>query len=373
MQPLKGIKVLDFSTLLPGPMCTLMLAEAGAEVIKFERSAGDEMRVYTPKFGTDSVNFALLNRGKKSVVADLKSPAVIKQIESLVREADVLVEQFRPGVMDRLGLGFDTLSKINPRLIYCSITGYGQTGPYSQIAAHDLNYQAQTGMLNLAGDDKGKPSLPPMLTADLAGGAYPAIMNILLGLRKRDLDGSGCHIDVSMSDNLFPLMYWGLGNGWAANLWPTPGSDLVTGGSPRYQVYQTADNKYLACAPIEDKFWINFLSVLGASELQHEENYALVKASIAKIIAGQSASFWMEKFQKIDACVSEVVGLEQAVQDAHFKFRGIFERKVTAGHGNAVSITALPTSVSKTFLADVNTDASPELGQHTAVIFAIVF
>ncbi len=366
MQPLKGIKVLDFSTLLPGPMCTLMLAEAGADVIKFERSAGDEMRAYTPKFGTDSVNFALLNRGKKSVVADLKSPEIIKQIESLVREADVLVEQFRPGVMDRLGLGYTALSKINPRLIYCSITGYGQTGPYSQIAAHDLNYQAQTGMLNLTGDDNGKPSLPPMLTADLAGGAYPATMNILLGLRKRDQDGAGCHIDVSMSDNLFPLMYWGLGNGWAANLWPTPGSDLVTGGSPRYQVYQTADNKHLACAPIEEKFWANFLSVIGASELHHEQNTALVKASIAKIIAGHTASYWMEKFTHIDACVSEIVGLENAVQDSHFQSRGLFERSIRSDNGSAPSITALPTSVSKNFLADIKFDSSPALGQHTS-------
>ena len=366
MQPLKGIKVLDFSTLLPGPMCTLMLAEAGAEVIKFERSAGDEMRAYTPKFGEDSVNFALLNRGKKSVVADLKSPQTIRQIEALVREADVLVEQFRPGVMDRLGLGYSALSTINPRLIYCSITGYGQTGPYAQIAAHDLNYQAQTGMLNLSGDDSGKPSLPPMLTADLAGGAYPAMMNILLGLRKRDQDGSGCHIDVSMSDNLFPLMYWGLGNGWTADLWPKPSSDLVTGGSPRYQVYQTSDNRYLACAPIEEKFWENFLSILGATELQNEPNSALVKASIARIIATQTASYWMEKFAQIDACVSVIVGLEQAVQDPHFKARGLFERSISNNQGHDKPLTALPTSVSKVFLADTKIVSSPTLGQHTA-------
>ncbi len=366
MQPLKGIKVLDFSTLLPGPMCTLMLAEAGADVIKIERSAGDEMRAYTPKFGCDSVNFALLNRGKKSIVADLKSPEIIEQIKSLVREADVVVEQFRPGVMDRLGLGYTALSTINPQLIYCSITGYGQSGPYSQIAAHDLNYQAQTGMLNLAGDDSGKPSLPPMLTADLAGGAYPATMNILLGLRKRDLDGTGCHIDVSMSDNLFPLMYWGLGNGWTANQWPTPGSDLVTGGSPRYQVHQTSDNKYLACAPIEEKFWVNFLSVLGATALHHEENSALVKASIAKIIAAQTAKYWMEQFSKLDTCVSEIVGLEHAVQDPHFIARGLFERSITSAQG--ITMAALPTSVSKVFLAEVKNEASPELGQHTAEI-----
>lgn len=366
MQPLKGIKVLDFSTLLPGPMCTLMLADAGAEVIKIERSAGDEMRAYLPKFGTDSVNFALLNRGKKSVVADLKSALIIEQIHALVLDADVLVEQFRPGVMERLGLGYQTLSRINPRLIYCSITGYGQTGPYAQVAAHDLNYQAQTGMLNLAGDTEGKPTLPPMLTADLAGGAYPAMMNILLGLRQRDLQGTGCHIDVSMSDNLFPLMYWGLGNGWSAGAWPSRNSDLVTGGSPRYQIYQTADDKFLAAAPIEDKFWGNFLNIIGAPELHAIENAALVKASIAKIIAQQSAAYWMEKFAGRDTCVSEIIGLEDAVKDPHFVTRGVFSRTLTTKSGDV--ITALPTTVSPVFLAKEKNNCSPELGEHTAEI-----
>lgn len=363
MQPLNGIKVLDFSTLLPGPMCTLMLAEAGAEVIKVERSGGDEMRAYVPKFGTDSVNFALLNRGKKSVVADLKSAEMIKKIEALTLETDVLVEQFRPGVMDRLGLGYTALSAINPKLIYCSITGFGQTGPYAKLAAHDLNYQAQTGMLHLAGDKQGKPGLPPTLTADLAGGAYPAMMNILLGLRKRDMDGMGCHIDISMSDNLLPLMYWGLGNGWAAQQWPSPNSDLVTGASPRYQIYETADNKHLACAPIEEKFWDNFLSVLEAKDLQHVDNDALVKASIGKIIAGQRAAFWMERFSKLDTCVCEIISLEQAVQDPHFRARGLFDRSVLSVDGKMIQ--ALPTAVSQVFLANEKITASPELGQHT--------
>ena len=366
MQPLEGIKVLDFSTLLPGPMCTLLLAEAGAEVIKIERSDGDKMRAYLPKFGSDSVNFALLNRGKKSVVADLKSPEIIQQILELVRETDVLVEQFRPGVMARLGLGYEALSRINPKLIYCSITGFGQTGPYSQVAAHDLNYQAQTGMLNLAGDEQGKPTLPPILTADLAGGAYPAMMNILLGLRKRDQQGVGCHIDVSMSDNLFPLMYWGLGNGWAAGDWPTINNDLVTGASPRYQIYQTADNKFLAAAPLEEKFWTNFLSALDAPELQAIDNPALVRASIAKIIGEKPASYWTERFAGRDTCVSEIIGLEEAIRDPHFQERGVFSRTLSTATGNR--ITALPTVVSKVFLASETNSQSPELGQHTTDI-----
>ena len=363
MQPLEGVKVLDFSTLLPGPMCTLMLADAGADVIKIEKSAGDEMRSYLPNFGSDSVNFALLNRGKKSIVADLKSPDIRRQLEALILEADVLVEQFRPGVMDRLGLGYTDVSRINPAIVYCSITGFGQTGPYSLVAAHDMNYQAQAGMMSLGGDAQGRPGVPPVLTADLAGGAYPAMMNILLGLRKRDLDGLGCYLDISMADNLFPLMYWGLGNGWSDNQWPRPGNELVTGGSPRYQVYQTSDGRYLAAAPLEDKFWTNFLALIGAPELEPNENLALVRASIAKIIAGHPAAYWTAKFAGHDTCVSEVIGLDKAVVDPHFQQRGVFSRSVSQG---GQTITALPTPINQVFLAHEKSSASPELGQHTS-------
>src|SRR5919199_6233508 len=171
MQPLKGIRVLDFSTLLPGPLATLILAEAGARVTKIERPGlGDEMRSYTPRFGTDSVNFALLNRGKESVEIDLKSPEAGELLGPLIERADVLVEQFRPGVMERLGLGYDELYKTNPRLIYCSITGYGKEGPRAGVAAHDLNYVSETGLLELTVGPDGAPLLPQALLADLGGG-----------------------------------------------------------------------------------------------------------------------------------------------------------------------------------------------------------
>ena len=363
MQPLEGVKVLDFSTLFPGPMCTLLLADAGADVIKIERASGDDMRDYAPKVGADSVNFCLLNRGKKSIVADLKDPVIRKKIQSLIAEADVIVEQFRPGVMDRLGLGYEAAKAINPRIIYCSITGFGQYGPYAQVAAHDMNYQARTGMVRLGSDQSGAPFVPPVLTADLAAGAYPAVMNILLGLRHCDQTGVGCHLDISMSDNLFPLMYWGLGAGWAAGEWPKAGDELVTGGSPRYQIYQTADDKYLAAAPLEDKFWNNFLSILGLSELEHLDNPALVKASVAKTIAQHPAAYWLEKFEGKDTCVTEVIGLEQAVSDPHFKARGVFNRGLIAASGQRMP--ALPTPISAVFLSENPDNTSPALGAHT--------
>ena len=363
MQPLKGVKVLDFSTLLPGPMCTLLLAEAGADVIKIERASGDDMRDYSPKIGADSVNFSLLNRGKKSIVADLKDPETLVKIKQLIAEADVLVEQFRPGVMDRLGLGYKAVAKMNPRLVYCSITGFGQTGPSAQIAAHDMNYQACAGMVALSADSNGVPIVPPVLTADLAGGAYPAVMNILLGLRKRDLDGYGCHLDVAMADNLFTLMYWGLGNGWAANQWPSPSDELITGGSPRYQIYQTLDDKFLAAAPLEEKFWINFLTLIGLIEIQSVEDARIVKARVAKVIAQRTAADWMRIFEGNDVCVTEIVSLEQATQDPHFIERGVFSRTLRTSDGTVIK--ALPTPLSPLFLGENACVMSSSLGQHT--------
>jgi crotonobetainyl-CoA:carnitine CoA-transferase CaiB-like acyl-CoA transferase len=331
--PLAGIRVTDFSTLLPGPMCSLLLVQAGAEVIKIERPGrGDEMRSYTPRFGSESVNFALLNPGKRSVALDLKDPSARDQAVELVRTSDVVIEQFRPGVMDRLGLGYEAMRLLNPGLIYCSITGWGQHGSLADIAAHDLNYQAETGLLGLTVGTDGKPSLPSTLTADIAGGAYPAMMNILLALRARDADGKGCFIDVAMADNLFTFSYWGLGNGFAAGQWPVAGGDLVTGGTPRYQVYRTSDNRFLACAPLEQKFWENFLRVLGAPQLLDDfKDPAGVRAKIAVIIESQTAEEWLRRFDGIDACVSLVKHMQEAAETPHFRERGLFQENMSSG------------------------------------------
>lgn len=342
--PLTGIRVVDFSTLLPGPMCSLLLAQAGAEVIKIERPGrGDEMRSYVPKFGRDSVNFALLNQGKRSVALDLKDPAAVAQAIALVQHADVLVEQFRPGVMDRLGLGYEAMRAINPGLIYCAITGWGQQGPLADMAAHDLNYQAETGLMALTAGADGAPVLPSVLAADLVGGAYPALMNILLALRARESGGLGCYIDVAMADNLFPLVYWGLGNGFAAGEWPTPGGDLVTGGTPRYQVYRARDGRYLACAPLEQKFWENFLRVLEAPQLLNDSvDPHGTREAIAAIIASRTADEWLQRFAGVDACVSAVKSLEEAVQTPHFRERGLFDALITGDEGREIPSLPLP-------------------------------
>jgi alpha-methylacyl-CoA racemase len=367
-QPLAGVRVLDFSTLLPGPLATLVLAEAGAEVIKIERPGrGDEMRSYEPKFGADSVNFALLNRGKRSIAIDLKAAGAVEKLKPLLASADVLVEQFRPGVMDRLGLGYDALRQLNPRLIYCAITGYGQHGPRAQAAAHDINYVAEAGMLALAAGADGAPVPPAALVADIGGGAYPAVINILLALKNRESTGEGCKLDVAMADNLFAFMYWALGNGLAAGAWPRPGAELVTGGSPRYNVYRTRDGRYIAAAPLEQKFWENFCEIVGVPAALRDDarEPAATKRAVAERIGGDTAQAWRARFAGKDVCCSVMASLEEALADPHFAARGVFARRLAAG---GRTIPALPVPVAGAFRADAAEAGYPALGEANALL-----
>ena len=348
MQPLSGVRVLDFSTLLPGPMATLLLADAGAEVIKIERPNGEDMRGYEPKIGEDSINFGLLNAGKRSLAIDLKALGSIEKLKPLIASADIVIEQFRPGVMDRLGLGYEALKAINPRIIYCAITGYGQTGPKAQVAAHDLNYIAESGLLAIAADSTGAPVVPPALIADIAGGAYPAVMNVLLALRQRDQTGEGCKIDVSMSDNMFTFLYWAMGEGFATGIWPTPGGGRIAGGSPRYQIYRTADNKFVAAAPLEQKFWENFCELIGLEKSLRDDriDVAATKQGIAAIIATDTAAVWGARFEGRDICCCIVKSIEEATRDPHFVGRGLFARTINVG---GRSVPGLHTPIAPSF------------------------
>ncbi len=371
MSPLQGLLVLDFSTLLPGPMASLILAEAGARVIKIERPGrGDEMRGYEPKLGEDSVNFALLNRGKQSIALDLKAADAVERLMPLLKSADIVIEQFRPGVMERLGLGYDALRKVNPQLIYCSITGWGQTGPKALVAAHDLNYVAETGMLSLVAGMDGSPVLPPLLAADLAAGTMPAVMNILLALRQRDQTGLGSYLDIAMGDNLFNLLYWGLGNGFGADDWPQPGRDLVTGGSPRYQIYRTSDGRYIAAAPLEDKFWNNFTRLIGlpAELIDPAAPVQAVIDAIAQRIIAKTAAEWQATFAGQDVCCSIVATLKEAVADPHVAARALFQHALKAGDRE---IPALPVPLAPVFRPSATRGSAPILGATTDPLLSI--
>jgi alpha-methylacyl-CoA racemase len=315
--PLDGVRVLDFSTLLPGPLATLILAEAGAEVIKVERPGrGDEMRAYSPALGNSSANFALLNRGKSSITANLKDPAARDEVLRLAAEVDVVVEQYRPGVMDRLGLGYEDVLKVNPDVIYCSITGYGQTGPDAMRAGHDLNYLAESGLLGAVVDRDGEPHLPHSVIADIAGGSYPAVLNIVLALRLRDRTGRPSHLDVSMTDNLQTLAYGYRATYLGSGQWPAPGRDLLTGGSPRYNIYRTADGRHLAAAPLEDRFWARFTELIELPEhLRADAGRAeLVMIEVAERIAARPAEHWRRCFAGEDVCCTIVATFDEAAR-----------------------------------------------------------
>lgn len=362
-RPLEGRLVLDFSSLLPGPLATLILAEAGADVVKVERVEGDDMRGFHPRWGADSANFALLNRGKKSLALDLKREEDRQMLEPLVRRADVLVEQFRPGVMARLGLDYENVRSVNPRIVYCSITGYGQTGPKRDVVGHDLNYIGDVGMLATSCGDPRHPLIPPALVADVAGGAYPAVMNILLALMRREHNDQGCKLDISMTDNLFPFLYWGLGSGFAAGVWPGNGVDLVTGGSPRYRLYPTLDGKLVAAAPIEQRFWITFCELIGLDLDLRDDAIAPAATArrIEEIIAGHDAAFWKEVFALRDCACSIVRTLEEAIADPHYACRNLFAHKVRNERGDVMP--ALPVPLDAAFRrSSSDALAAPSLG-----------
>ena len=363
MQPLSGVVVLDFSTTLPGPLATLMLAEAGADVTKIEPLAGDSMRGYWPQWGADSAIFAMLNRGKKSLVLDLKDKAAVAHVLEMVRRADIVVEQFRPGVMARLGLGYEPLSAINPRLIYCSITGYGQTGPRAQDAGHDLNYVGDTGFLALSMGEATDAVLPAAPIGDIGGGTYPAVVNILLALEERRRTGRGRHIDIAMSENVFTFAYWALAAGFGGGTWPKEGDHMVTGNSPRYRVYATRDGKGLVVAALEEKFWATFCDTIGLDKALRDDanNPSATAQTIAGIIASADAAEWSYRLAGKDCCVTLLTDLETAVRDPHFAARGVFDARVANGLGG--EMPALPIPIAREFrLSPDGVLPSPALG-----------
>lgn len=367
-QPLDGVRVLDFSTLVPGPLATLLLAEAGADVVKVERpGAGDEMRTYLPRLGTDAANFALLNRGKRSVTADLKDPSARDHVLQLAAQCHILVDQFRPGVMDRLGLGYDHVRHVNPAVVYCSITGYGQDGPDAQRAGHDLNYLAESGLLGLARGADGSPGLPFTVVADLAGGAYPAVMNILLALISARASGTGAHLDVSMSDNVLTLAYGALAEHAARGTWPPPGAALLTGGSPRYNIYATADGRHLAAAPLEDRFWHRFAELIGLSDALRDydegdpDAAAQVVRAVADLIASQTAALWVDRFTDLDVCCSVVATSEEAY--ARFLSDSSPDHRIC---GDGFDVAALPVPVAPALRGAPRAEGYPALGENGA-------
>ncbi|MGD1220692.1 CaiB/BaiF CoA transferase family protein [Streptomyces krungchingensis] len=261
-----GIRVLDFSAFLPGPFASLVLAEAGADVVRIEPAgSGDPLRFFEPLLGPGRVSamYAMLNRGKRAFGADMTDPGDRASVLELAAAADVVIVQERPGVAERRGLGYDELSRRNPRLIHCAITGYGSSGPHAERAGFDLAFMADSGLLGAALSAEGAPVLPATSVADIAGGTYPALINILLALHRRERTGRGTSLEISMAHNLQALGYRHFVQRQARGSWPDPRQDFLGGGSARYHIYPTADGRFVAVYALHDRSWDRLVAVLG--------------------------------------------------------------------------------------------------------------
>lgn len=363
--PLENIRVLDLTRLLPGPFCTMILADFGAEVIKIEDpKKGDYLRYFEPLSEGMSAYFHTLNRNKKSVTLDLKIKEDYLQFLSLVQSADVLVESFRPDVMKRLNLDYETLKTVNPRLIYCSITGYGQTGPYKNNAGHDLNFLSQSGALSMMGKKGEKPDIHAIQIADLAGGAYPAIVGILLALLNREKTKKGEFIDISMLDGVLSLLPLNLPK-FLVGEKVEQEEELLNGGYACYQIYETKDGRYLSVCAMEPKFWEKFCKIISRPELipllyaPIERQKTLIQ-EIQSILYKKTIEEWKKIFQEEDCCVTPLVNLEELIKDPHIQCREIFQ--------SINGITTIANPIKLQHSKPLIKSKAPKLGEHNEKI-----
>ena len=326
--PLSQLKILDLSNLLPGPYASMMLADMGADVLRIEAIGRDDMvRAFRPAHKGTANAFLTLNRNKRAMALDLKQGEAVDVVKKLIASHDVLIEQFRPGVMEKLGLDYQTLSEINPKLIYCSITGYGQTGCYKDKAGHDINYLAMSGLASYSGTKKTGAVLSGTQVADIAGGFHHAVMAILAAVIERGISNKGQYLDISMTDAAFTLNgLFGAGAVGADEVDPQLGSTLLNGGH-FYDYYQTEDGRYLSVGSLEPKFAELFFKTIGHSEwlsrttLPDEAEQQSLKEDIACVIAKFSLSHWLAIFGELDVCVEPVRTVSEAANSQLMKDR----------------------------------------------------
>jgi crotonobetainyl-CoA:carnitine CoA-transferase CaiB-like acyl-CoA transferase len=332
-KPLAGFRVLDLTRLLPGPVCTLHLADLGADVIKIEDTgAGDYARTLGAKPGQVAPVFLAINRNKRAMRLDLKQAAGVEVFLRLVKQAHVVVEGFRPGVVDRLGIGFEACRQANPAIVYCAISGYGQDGPYRDLAGHDVNYCGYAGLVDqvgVAGDD---PAIPNLQVADILGGAVVPAMGILAALLDAQRSGTGRYVDVAMTEGVLAHNLQALAAVATTGKVLPRGEDFLSGREPCYSVYRTADGRHMAVGALERKFWDRVCDVLGRPDLKAchwevgQKPREWGKAQMRDIFAAQPLAYWVEKFAREDCCVTPVLRLEESLDDPQLRARGMFVR-----------------------------------------------
>lgn len=325
--PLTSLKVLDFSTLLPGPYATMLLADMGADVVRVEApDRVDFIRVMPPLDAGVSTAHGFLNRGKKCLGLNLKEEGSREKVLELVKDCDIVLEQFRPGVMDRLGIGYEALKAVNPSLIYCAITGYGQTGPYKDRAGHDINYLSLAGVGSHCGRTGGGPPPLGIQVADIAGGSHHAVMGILAAVIHRQQTGEGQFIDISMTDAAFALNGMAGAACLAGGQAQAPESTLLNGAS-FYDYYQTSDGRWLSVGSLEPQFSARLCDTLGIPDMkdyaasQKPEHQPQLKAVIKEKIATKSLADWQEIFASQDACVEPVLTISEAAEHPQLQAR----------------------------------------------------
>ncbi len=328
-RPLEGVRVLDLSRLYPGPFATLVLADLGAEIIKIEAPRGGDYTRYFPPLGkTMSGAFAALNRDKRGIAIDLKKPEGVAVLKRLATGADVLLESFRPGVMARLGLDYDTLSAQNPRLVYCAITGYGQSGPLSTRAGHDMNYQAIAGVLGLTGQD-GEVVQPGIQAADVGGGALYGVIGVLAALYERERSGRGRFVDVSMTDGVGGLGIMHHARQHLDGEPTSPGGDMLAGQALCYRTWRCADGRFLSVGALEPKFWMALCTAVGRPDLMGDgfatgKRGEAVEAELVALFASKTRDEWAELLGPADCCVEPVLDPSEARAHPHAAARGLY-------------------------------------------------
>ncbi|MBN1289563.1 MAG: CoA transferase [Actinobacteria bacterium] len=372
--PLEGLKVADFTRMLPGPFCTHLLADMGADVIKVEDAGnGDPMRLLPPLLTSGmSVSFLNLNKNKRGIAVDFKSEGRHEVLTRLARWADVIVETYRPGVMGMIGLSYETARRINDKVIYCSITGYGQDGPYRDSAGHDLNFMACSGLLRVMAPPGSPPTVCPVQISDLAAGGMMGVSSILAACYEMNRTGRGSHVDVSMLDGTISMLALNLGE-----LCDTPGGSpdagwLLSGGAPWYNIYSTADG-YIAVGAIENKFWVRLCELLGKPEYggkqYSRESFEEMTGWLRSAFREKTTSTWVDYFRGEDVCVSPVNSVGDMAEDPQIAARGMIS---DSNYENIGKAAVIGTPFNKGEKRTETGIPAPFLGQHTEEVLEML-
>jgi crotonobetainyl-CoA:carnitine CoA-transferase CaiB-like acyl-CoA transferase len=367
---LSGLKVLDLSRLLPGPFCSMLMADLGADVIKVEvPKIGDYIRWWSPQIGNNSGFHVVLNRNKRSLTLDLKAREGKEIFEKLVAGADVVLEGFRPGVMAKLGLGFEYLERINPRLVYCSISGYGADGSFARKAGHDVNYLALSGVLSYSGRES--PTISGVQIADMGGGGLLAAFSIMAALFAREKIGRGQFVDISMTDGAFAWNCLRLGKFTADGKVPVPADDLLNHGLACYNIYETRDGRFMSLGALEPRFWKSFCRAAGKPDwdkpdyFEPGEHQRELTASVSEFFLQKSQAEWVDYFREADCCCEPVLNLGEAMHSRLMKERNMVVDLIHESWGAYRQLGIAP----KFSLTPGSLRShAPDLGEHTRTI-----